>query len=179
MKLTAMRRDHTDHAGIAMQFGNRNWLARERAALMRRLDQAQAGDGMRQLVEILNQLLNPRVNQPAHGTFFVAFAEHQSWNIIQETGTAKAMEDFARMLALTSKFHDPVEELEGDKFFAGADDIGVTETVRPSAEEIPGLVNGLGPAGQDQRALIPQTISIGNHLIGAGTMNLHAGDEEH
>src|SRR5712692_5257050 len=89
------------------------------------------------------------------------------------------MKDFAWMLALAAEFHDAVQQLQGDKFFAGHYHIGIILAIGPSAEEIPRLVDGLGSARQDQRPGTAKSVSVGDDLVGAGTMNLHAGDEQH
>ena len=59
------------------------------------------------------------------------------------------MEYFARMLAWPAGFHDAIEQLQGDKLFSRDDHVRVVSAVRPTTEEIPRLVDGLGAARQD------------------------------
>src|SRR5260370_1313420 len=51
------------------------------------------------------------------------------------------MKDLAWMLALAAEFHDAVQQLQGDKFFAGDDHIGIILAIGSSAEEIPRIAN--------------------------------------
>src|SRR5205823_8162049 len=89
------------------------------------------------------------------------------------------MKDLAWMLALAAEFHDTIEQLQSDEFFAGDDDVGIILAIGSSAKEIPRLVDGLGPARQDQRPGTAKPVSVGDDLVGAGTMDLHARDEQH
>ena len=75
--------------------------------------------------------------------------------------------------------HDAVEQLQGDEFLAGDDHVGAVSSARARAEEVPRLVDGLGAAGQDERPVLAQLVGVGDHLIGAGAVDLHAGDEQH
>src|SRR5205807_8863625 len=78
-----------------------------------------------------------------------------------------------------ARFHDAVEQLQHDELLTGDGDVGAAFLLGTKAEEIPGLINSLGAAGQDEGPLFAELVSIDNHLIGTGAVNLHAGDEKH
>src|SRR6266849_9059323 len=146
---------------------------------MRWLQQPQTRDRMGKLVQVLNQLLDARIDEPADRGFFVTFAEYQTWTIIQEARSAEPMEYFTRMLAWPAGFHDAIEQLQGDKLFSRDDHVRVVSAIGSAAEEIPGLVDGLGAARQNQRALMSEPVGIGNEFISAGAMDLHARNKQH
>ena len=70
--------------------------------------------------------------------------------------------------------HEPVEQLQDDEFLAGDHHVGAVAALGPDAEKVPRLVDRLGPAGQDEGPGLAQTIGVGDHFIGAGTVDLHA-----
>src|SRR5579884_2280443 len=89
------------------------------------------------------------------------------------------MKSLARVLMLASELHDAIEQLQRHKFFAGHGYVGTVAAFGSAAEEVPRLVNGLGPACQDQRPLVTELVSVRNQFVRTGAMNLHAGYEEH
>src|SRR5438132_4826289 len=137
---------------------------------MRRLQQSQARDRMGKLIEVLNQLLDARVNESANRAFLVPFAEYQAWNIVQESGPTQAMKHLTRMLALAAEFHDAIEQLQGDKFLPGHHNVGIILTVGSATEEIPRLVNGFGAARQNQGARAAAPVCVRNQFISAGAV---------
>ena len=88
------------------------------------------------------------------------------------------MKGFAEVLAAGPIFHQAIEQFEEDVFLPRADHVGAVFLLRIEAEEIPGLVDRLGAARQDERAILAEFIGVGDHLIGAGAMDLHAGDQQ-
>ncbi len=76
-----------------------NGPVREMPAAVRRLEQAQAGDRVRQFVEVLHQALDAGVDEPAQRLLLVAFAEDQAGNVVEQAGAAQAMERLAEVFA--------------------------------------------------------------------------------
>ena len=103
--------------------------ARQRAAVVRRLQQTQARDRVRQLVEVLHQPLNAGVDQPcpvrcASASPSQSCGEDQAGDVVEQAGAAQAVEGLARVLAVGAGLHDAVEQLQEDEFLAGADHVG-------------------------------------------------------
>src|SRR5207302_6526299 len=84
VKFAAMRRHQGNNAGITAKFGQRQRPRRQRMPAVRRLDQAQRHNGVRQLIKVLNQTLDAGIDKPAERITFVALAEDKPWNIVKQ-----------------------------------------------------------------------------------------------
>ena len=99
VELAAVRGDQRNHAGVAMDLVDGQ---RQCATAFAGCAAARAGPGcgrVRQFVEVLHQLLHAGVDEPAQRGFFVAFAEDQAGNVVEQAGAAQAMERLAQMFA--------------------------------------------------------------------------------
>src|SRR5262249_5103028 len=99
--------------------------------------------------------------------------------IVKQAGSPQAMESPARVLAVAAKLHEAIKELEQDEFLTGDDDIRGVPTAGAAFEEVPGFIDGLGTAGEDERTVVAEAVRVVDDVVGAGGMDLHARDEEH
>ena len=149
---------------------------REGGAAVRGLEQAEGVERQRQLIEVLDEALDASVDQVA-GPAVVAGVD-QAGDILQRPGVACPREGGTHGLARALEFKDADQQLEEDELLAGDDDVGATAAVGAEAEEVPGLVDRLGAAGQDQGPVLAQRPGVGDQAIRGGAVDLHAGNKQ-
>ena len=134
---------------------------------------------MRQLVEIAHQPLYARVDQLLGRATRPGAGIHQPGDVLQQPGVAQPLERRPRRLAAAALDQQSLEQAEQHELLAGDGQVGASRVARVGAEHVPRLIDGLGPAGDDQRPVGGVDAGgVADELLAGRRVDLHARDEE-